>query len=215
MIDRISNNPTARNTTAITNCMTPFISPLGAKICFRMPTGPFSRHAQINQKRKNSAPSARVVLRSAFTPRNSGRVILNICSVVCPQPTLPIPGNSPSQLEQRIKMKKEASSQNVFCASFSPIISVRKRCRKITSDSTAPVNIVLRPARTCWRNRTETAIKINAASHPVSIELVTGTRATVKMTGALADRCSPASSLAETSATTGCSAMVSAPLPAT
>ena len=105
--------------TIISTFITPLVSPLGPNRCMMNPPGPLACNAQIVQRTKNTIAIAKVMLKSAFAPRNSGPLTFSMLSgpVGCPKPTVPTPGIRPNQFENRIRMKIVAKNQNVFFTS--------------------------------------------------------------------------------------------------
>src|SRR5213079_2159481 len=69
MMETISKQPAAKNTTIISTFIKPLLAPLGANNSLRKPPGPTSCTAQTIQQAKNTRAMASVKLRSAFAPQ--------------------------------------------------------------------------------------------------------------------------------------------------
>ncbi len=127
--------------------------------------------AQTIQQAKNTSAMARVIFRSALAPRKNGWSMWKPLGVGCPQPMTPSPGMSPTQLENRMKMKTVAKNQKVFRTNAGPMMLSRNSCRLSTIHSQK----FCAPSGTSFIRRVANCAKImrpTATTHVTTMELV-------------------------------------------
>ena len=100
----------------------------GPNRCRMKPPMPCAWMAQTIQQAKKMVDIPRVMFKSAFAPRRSGRVISNNppWGACRPHPMVPTPGMSPNQFVQRMKIKTVAKNQNVFFTKSWPMTLSKK-----------------------------------------------------------------------------------------